>query len=300
MKTIIVNQSPSLIRPVLIVAFGGWGDAGRAATLAMQHLVATWSAAKFADVDPDELYDFTSSRPRVHLDRDGQRQITWPGTSFFAHQDPAGGTDAILVLGPEPAYHWKAFTAEVVELARRFDVRMVVTLGAFPAQISHRDSVPLTGWASPPDLDAKLKALDVSPVAYEGPTNLNTVLGVAVAEAKIPIVALWAAVPAFLGATANPKGAHALVKTLDKTLGLGLDLAKLKEASQEFERTVNRAIRRVNAPPGTAIVPVSGEPTPAEKTEPTPAEPDEIPSELPSADELVRTAEEFLRKNRGG
>src|ERR1700730_7832619 len=135
MRTIVLGDSPSLIRPVLICAFGGWGDAGRAPTLSVQHLVASWNATKFADVDSDELYDLTSARPWVSLDAHGQRHITWPSTSFFAHHDPNGELDAILVLGPEPSYHWKSFCADVVELARAHDVRMAVTLGAYQAQV---------------------------------------------------------------------------------------------------------------------------------------------------------------------
>lgn len=299
MNSIILRDNPSLIRPILICAFGGWGDTGRAPTLAVQHLISTWNASKFGDVESDELYDLTSSRPWVSLDADEQRRITWPSVSFFAHHDPNGEIDAILALGPEPSYHWRAFCAEMVELARSYDVRMVVTLGAFPAQVSHRDAVPLTGWASPKALHDRLKLLDVAPVSYEGPTNLVTALGVALADAKIPVAALWAAVPAFLGATPNPKGALALLTCVDRSLDLGLDLAKLREASEEFERSVNQALRRANLSSGVAMLPSpsdSGSVNP-DSTEVPPTE--EAPAELPPAEDVVRLAEDLLRQNRG-
>jgi predicted ATP-grasp superfamily ATP-dependent carboligase len=296
-NSIILRDNPSLIRPILICAFGGWGDAGRAPTLAIQHLITTWNATKFGDVDSDELYDLTSSRPWVSLDADGQRRITWPSVSFFAHHDPNGEIDAILALGPEPAFRWRAFCAELVELARSYDVRMVVMLGAFPAQVSHRDAVPLTGWASPKALHERLKLLDVQPVSYEGPTNLVTVLGVAMAEAKIPVAALWAAVPAFLGATPNPKGALALLTCVDRSLDLGLDLAKLREASEEFERSVNQALRRANLSTSVAMLPAQGETTGAKADDADTSTADEAP-ELPPAEDVVRLAEDLLRQNR--
>ncbi len=298
MSTIVVRESPSLIRPILICAFGGWGDAGRAPTLAVQHLIASWNATKFADVDSDELYDLTSSRPWVNLDGEGQRRITWPSMSFFAHHDPNGEIDAILILGPEPSYHWRGFCADVVDLARTHDVRMAVTLGAFPAQLSHRDDVPLTGWAYPKALQERLKTLDVNQIAYEGPTNLVTVLGCALADAKIPVAALWAGLPAYLGATANPKGALALVSALDSALGLGLDLSKLREASEDFERNVTQAIRRVNASAGTAMLPAPEQGQNPLDAESEPSSDDDPEAELPSADEAIRVAEDFLRRNR--
>jgi proteasome assembly chaperone (PAC2) family protein len=234
----------------------------------------------------------------VNLDEDGQRRITWPSISFFARHDPNGEMDAILVLGPEPSYHWRAFSADIVDLARSHDARMVVTLGAFPAQMTHRDTVPMTGWAYPKDLQERLKSLDVATIAYEGPTNLVTAIGVALADARIPVAALWAGVPAFLGATANPKGALALVSSLDRALGLGLDLTKLREASDEFERTVNQAIRRVNASPELLTTPLLGEgKTPSAESANAEVTEDDG-SELPSADEMIRGAEDFLRKNR--
>jgi proteasome assembly chaperone (PAC2) family protein len=296
LNTIILRDNPSLIRPILFCAFGGWGDAGRAPTLAVQHLISTWNATKFGDVDSDELYDLTSSRPWVSLDPEGQRRITWPSVSFFAHHDPNGEIDAILALGPEPSFHWRAFCAELVDLARSYDARMVVTLGAFPAQISHRDAVPLTGWASPKTLRERLKFLDVNPVSYEGPTNLVTAVGVAMAEAKIPVAALWAAVPAFLGATPNPKGALGLLACVDRALDLGLDLTKLREASDEFERSVNQALRRANQSTNVAMLPAPTEPSAADDVE-SPAV-DDAP-ELPPAEDVVRLAEDLLRQNRG-
>jgi proteasome assembly chaperone (PAC2) family protein len=294
-----LHDTPSLIRPILLCAFGGWGDAGRAPTLALQHLITSWNATKFGDVDSDELYDLTSSRPWVSLDSNGERQITWPGVSFFARHDPNGELDAIVVLGPEPAFHWRAFSAELVELARSLDARMVVTLGAFPAQVSHRDAVPLTGWASPKTLHQRLTALDLTPVSYEGPTNLVTALGVAFAEAKIPVAALWAAVPAFLGATPNPKAALALLRCIDRAFDLGLDLAKLKAASREFERTVNRALRKANLSTGVAMLPASAESLSGESAaNVVESSPDEETAELPSAEDMIHLAEDLLRQSR--
>jgi proteasome assembly chaperone (PAC2) family protein len=175
---------------------------------------------------------------------------------------------------------------------------MVVTLGAFPAQVSHRDAVPLTGWASPKALHDRLKVLDVTTVSYEGPTNLVTALGVAMAAAKIPVAALWAAVPAFLGATPNPKGALALLTCVDRALDLGLDLTKLREASEDFERSVNQALRRANLSSSVAMLPAQSEPSGsnAEDTEAPIA--DDAP-ELPPAEDVVRLAEDLLRQNRG-
>ena len=47
-----LESRPSLKEPVLVTAFRGWNDGGQGASLAIQHLVTTWDAEKFADIDP--------------------------------------------------------------------------------------------------------------------------------------------------------------------------------------------------------------------------------------------------------
>ena len=53
--------------PTMVVAFGGWIDAGEAVTGAMRHLVRHLSASHLASIDPEEFFDFTKVRPVVRL-----------------------------------------------------------------------------------------------------------------------------------------------------------------------------------------------------------------------------------------
>ncbi len=297
MSQIILHESPSLTRPILIAAFAGWNDAGRSATIAVQHLISTWSASQFGEIDPDPFFDFTASRPWIKLDEDGQSQVTWPRNHFYAHHDPHGGLDAILLLGTEPGLHWRVFTREIVDLARSLNVSMAVTLGSYLAPVSHKDPVPISGWAWPTALHDRLKEVQISPVQYEGPTGIVSVLGAALADARIPVASLWAALPGFLGPTANPKGALALVKCLDRAFDLNLKLDELARVSEQFEKNVNQAVKRVHAMPGIALFEAQSENQAgaSDRTESLPSSDDA--GELPTADEIIRAAEEFLRQN---
>ncbi len=62
----------------MVVAFAGWNDAGDAATSAVRFLVESWQARRFATLDCEEFYDFSSVRPQVTLDDASQRHIVWP------------------------------------------------------------------------------------------------------------------------------------------------------------------------------------------------------------------------------
>ncbi len=124
-----IERLPALERPVLVTAFRGWNDGGQGATLAAGFLARTWSAEKFAEIDPEGFVDFQATRPHVSLDEGLTRKIEWPENELYSARVP-GGRDVVLLLGVEPNLRWRTFTDELVALAREIGVELVVTLGA--------------------------------------------------------------------------------------------------------------------------------------------------------------------------
>src|ERR1051326_5543963 len=78
-----ISARPSLRRPILICAFRGWNDGGQGASLAAGFLARSWKAERFADLDPEEFFDFQVTRPQVSLLDGRTRHIEWPETSFM-------------------------------------------------------------------------------------------------------------------------------------------------------------------------------------------------------------------------
>src|ERR671928_1301440 len=132
-----VSARPELERPVLIAAFRGWNDGAQAASLAAGYLAKTWGAEEFADVDPEQFFDFQATRPHVSLEEGLTRRIDWPETAFY-HARPDGlDHDVVLLLGIEPNLRWRSFTGLVVGVARDLGVELVITLGALLADVPH-------------------------------------------------------------------------------------------------------------------------------------------------------------------
>ena len=63
---------PVLRRPLFVIAFEGWNDAGDAATLAVDYFAQEWRAHQCATIDPEDFYDFTVTRPTVRPTSDGR------------------------------------------------------------------------------------------------------------------------------------------------------------------------------------------------------------------------------------
>jgi proteasome assembly chaperone (PAC2) family protein len=234
-----IGDRPVLRRPILISAFRGWNDGGQAATVAAAYLARQWDATRFADIDPEQFMDFQAVRPTVSLDAGLARHIEWPENVFFHAAVPGTERDAVILLGVEPNYRWRAFTDLVVGLARDLGVELVVTLGALLADVPHTRPAPVTGSATDPRLVEEL-GLQLS--RYEGPTGIVGVLHDACRTADLRSVSLWSAVPHYVSLAPSPRAAKALCVRLSDLMGAPIPTLELDEAEEEYASQVSEAV----------------------------------------------------------
>lgn len=288
MTHLLLDALPELRNPALIVSFAGWTDAGEAATAAVRWLVRHLPARRAGGFDVEEFHVFTDTRPTVRV-VDGERRITWPAHDLFVAAGEGERRDLLLLVAREPELHWRTYCEHLIALARRTEAEMVISLGAFLADAPHSRPVPISGYATDEDLWLRLRAQGAGPSNYQGPTGLTGALHHFCREARLPSFSLWAAVPHYLPNTANPKAALALVRRLDALLELGLDLRRLEAAAAYFERQVNEAVSRDRRATGyLRELERRAEESAAEE----PASP---PPPLPSAEDVIRDLEDFLR-----
>src|SRR5438874_331108 len=88
MSELIVSSRPELRRPVLVAAFRGWNDGGQGATLGAGYLARQWDAELFAEIEPENFYDFQAVRPNVSLDEGLTRKLEWPANTFSLAPSP--------------------------------------------------------------------------------------------------------------------------------------------------------------------------------------------------------------------
>ncbi|MGE0731319.1 MAG: PAC2 family protein [Acidimicrobiia bacterium] len=232
------SAQPQLETPVVIAAFEGWNDAGDAATTALRFLVDRWRAQPLATVDAEAFFDFTTHRPQVRLDDEGQRSIVWPRNQFSYARVPGLG-DVILLDGTEPALLWRTYCRQVVDIARRFEASMVLTLGALISDVPHSRPVDVHGSSSDEEISERF---GFEPSSYEGPTGIVGVLHTELAEAELPSGSLWAAVPSYVHGAPSPKAALALVERLTGLLEVNLLTTDLQIATAAYERQVNTLV----------------------------------------------------------
>lgn len=238
-RHLVWHEQPRLRQPVLIVAFGGWSDAGEAASTAVSYLTEQWEGRPFAEIDPEEFFDFTSTRPEIRLDGGGGRHIDWPANVFHACSVPGTGVDVVTLAGIEPQLRWRTFSEQVLGVARAVDARLVVTLGALLAEVPHSRPVSVFGTAYDEHV---MNALSLSPSRYEGPTGMTGVLHQACNDAGLASAGLWAAVPTYVPSAPSPKAALALVERTARLLEVSVPTAELQLATDAYERQVSELV----------------------------------------------------------
>ena len=207
------HRRPTLRDPLLIAAFEGWNDAGDAATTAARHLRDTWELDLVAELDPEEFYSFTDTRPLVRFDDGGLRQIDWPTNQFWAGEVPGKDRDVLVLEGIEPNLRWRTYGEQITGVAHELGVEMVVTLGALLTDIPHTRPTSVIGTADDPELVSRL---DLRPSQYEGPTGIVGALHEACRTAGLDSISLWGSVPSYVPGSTSPKAALALVERLEE------------------------------------------------------------------------------------
>ena len=236
---LVWSEVPTLRRPILIASFEGWNDAGDAASTAIAHLAEIWDADAFAEIDPEEFFDFSTTRPQVEFTDGVTREIIWPTNEFLHASPPESSRDVILLAGDEPQMRWKRFCSHIIEVATTCNVEMVITLGALLADVPHTRPVRVTGTSADGEM---IERLSLIRSRYEGPTGIVGVLHDALNKAGISSCSLWAAVPHYLPSTTSPKAALALVQRVAEVIKMPVPTLALEVASVEYERQVNDVV----------------------------------------------------------
>jgi len=273
---------PHLRSPVMVCAFRGWNDAAASASTALTAIAASLDADLVARVDPEEYFDFQSTRPTITLDEGQTRRIEWPENNLYAARVPSADRDVVLLDGTEPNLRWRTFSETIATVADALGVEMVVTLGALIAEVSHTLPVPITGLASSAEL---VEELELERSNYEGPTGIVGVVHDLCRQNGIDSASLWAAVPHYVAAVPNPKAALALLRRLEGLTGIAVEASELEEETSDYERQIARAVA-ANPEIEDLVARIE-----AEQVDMI-----EEGEELPSADSIAQEFQRFLRQ----
>lgn len=269
------------------MAFTGWSDTGTVTVDTARHLADAFDADTFVTVDPEEYYVFTETRPTVHIDEDGVRRLDWPENEAYAARIPGAEHDLVLIAGIEPNLRWRTFSERLSDIIAGLKPSIVCTLVARPAATPHTRPIPVTGSSADPRLAAKY---GLGRSLYQGPTGILGVLHDSLRQREVPLISLAAGVPHYLNVEENPAATLALLRALEPVLGFPAPIGDLEDEVSRFLSRVEEASRGDDQIGAYVRTLEEQWNEPDESTSPQ----DET-GDLPSADDILRDVEDFLR-----
>ena len=269
------------------MAFTGWSDTGTVTTDVTTHLIESYGAERFLTIDPEDYYVFTDSRPHVRIDEGGVRKLDWPENEGYTARIPGSEHDLVVVRGVEPNLRWRTFAERLSDAVWKLEPSLVCTLVARPAATPHTRPIPVTGSSADPKLAAKF---GLGRSLYQGPTGILGVLHDSLRRRGAGLISLAAGVPHYLNVEENPAATLAILRALEPVLGVAPPIGDLEEEMVRFAARVEEAssgdsqiaeyVRTLEDHYGErAEQDDSGEPA----------------GDLPSADDILRDVEDFLR-----
>ena len=283
MEHLNIYETPDRKLDKMVVVFTGWADAAEGASSAIKFLQRKLHAKKFADIDPEEFYDFSQTRPHSSRTRDGKRRIHWPANEFSYLKDTDTESGIMVFVGVEPNLKWRTFSKTVARVAREHGVKMVIHIGALLDAVPHTRPVKLSGTASEPKLSEFLESQGIRSSNYQGPTGISSAIMDACINEGMDYTSIWGHTSHYLQAAPNHQIGSNLLQVLVKLLDLPLDLSELISAADMFNEEVAKAVAS-DEQISSYVTKLEGQYDEAVAA-----------IEIPDPAELVRDLERFLR-----
>jgi proteasome assembly chaperone (PAC2) family protein len=283
MEHLIIHETPAKRLKHMVVVFSGWADAAEGASSAIKFLQRKLKSKKFAEIDPEEFYDFSQTRPHTSRTKDGKRRIHWPANEFSYLTDLSTDSGVMVFVGVEPNLKWRTYAKTVATVAKDHGVESVVHIGALLDAVPHTRPVKLSGNASESKLSEFLEGQGIRSSNYQGPTGISSAVMAACIEEGLEYTSIWGHTSHYLQAAPNHRVGSTLLEILLKLLNLPLDLAELKSAAGVFNEEVEKAVAK-DEQIASYVAKLEGQYDEAVAA-----------IEIPDPAELVRDLENFLR-----
>jgi proteasome assembly chaperone (PAC2) family protein len=240
MEEIIYTEKPNLNKPYLIIGFEGWPNAGEVSSFALQHLLDSLRAKRFASIPTENFYEISSLRPMAVIKEGRLIELKSSGNHFYYVKAPLFN-DLILFQGVEPHLRWDRFAHLLLDLAEKFNVTQIFTIGGTYDYIPHTYPPTVSALFNHEDLREKVIRAGLGLTEYSGPISIHTFILEAAKKRGLKAVSLWGHVPQYLQ-TKNTKVVCSVLKRLMDLTHIEVDLSELERAGDYFDQQVNHLV----------------------------------------------------------
>ncbi len=208
---------------VLVVALGGFIDAGHTQRLMSDHLLATHDSRVVASFDVDQLLDYRGRRPMMVFDRDHWSGYDEP-TLLLHRVIDQEGVPFLLLVGPEPDYQWSRMAEATTTLIKALGVDLTVSIHGIPMAVPHTRPLGVTAHGTNPSL---ISGNDPAFGTMQVPGSFSSLLEYRLGEAGRDALGFAVHVPHYLGQSEFADAAVLGLERVRSATGLDLDVRAL-------------------------------------------------------------------------
>jgi len=227
---------------IMLLGLEGWPDAARAASTAVEYLLAKAKGELIYKADSDIIYNYTVARPHVEISDAVIRKLVYPTLEIY--RLTLSNTSMLICRGHEPHRIWIKLLEELMSIIEAHSVNLVVTFGSMLDDVPE---VKISAVVSSESEIESIRSLGIDLVRYSGPCSFYTPLVHKCSERGLRCISLWAHVPLVdyyeVLARYNLvdwRATAALLEKFTHIANIEIDLSEVYQRANEVELLVRR------------------------------------------------------------
>ena len=279
----------------LIAGLTGFADAGAGVTQLSDYLLDTFDPEVIAEFDVDALLDYRARRPTIYFDQTHLTDYQPAKLNLYLAKDEIG-QQFLLLTGFEPDFQWEAFTAAVLDLIDRFQVKTTTWVHAIPMPVPHTRPIGVTVSGNRMELT---DAMSVWKPHTQVPANALHLVEYRLQQAGHPTAGFVLLVPHYLADTEYPLAAVKALETISAATGLIFPTEGLRDEGRDFVARLATQLE-TNGELAKLVTTLEERHDSYMLDNPLRSPLTDVDGELPSADDIAAELENFLASRGNG
>ena len=277
----------------LVAGLTGFADAGAAVTQFSEYLLDTLDHRVIAQFDSDALLDYRARRPTIYFDQDHLSNYSPAKLNLYLATDELG-QQFLLLTGYEPDFQWERFTAAVLQLVDKYQVKTTTWVHAIPMPVPHTRPIGVTVSGNRSEL---IEAMSIWKPHTQVPANALHLVEYRLQELGHPITGFVLLIPHYLADTEYPAAAVSALESVSAATGLIFPTDRLREEGRDFVAKIDGQVEN-NQELAKLVGTLEERHDSYMLDNPLRSPLTDEDGELPSADDLAAELENFLAIRR--
>lgn len=220
----------------MFIGLNGWGNAGQVSTYTLHHLINSFHAIKFGEINSDHYHNYQIERPLVSINQGIIESYHPPKNELFYWKHPDNQVDLLFLTGSEPHHHWADYARVILELAVNQNVQRIYTIGGYLTDVASSDYLPVSASTNNPNSVNTLTQAEVILTNYSGPTSIYSEVSWRGKTQNIDVISIWCGVPFYIKEL-FPPAVYQILRKIQRISHISIDFQPLQQEIDAYRET---------------------------------------------------------------